>query len=128
MPLFWKSVGATLITLILALTLERQSKDFSLILTLTVSCLLAAVSASFLEPVTAFLDRLQQLGDLNSGVLLVLMKALGVGLTGEIASSVCSDGGSSALGKALRFLANSVIFYLSIPVFTSLIDLINELL
>lgn len=126
MDIFWKTVGIALITAILSLVLERQGKDFSLMITLSASVMIAMAAAQLLEPVTAFLSQLEALGDLNSSLLLILLKILGVGLTGEIAASVCTDSGNASLGKGLRFLSNAAILYLSIPLFSSLIELIQQ--
>ena len=82
----------------------------------------AAAFAAQLDPT------LEELGDINNGLLLTLLKILGIGLTGEIASSVCDDGGSSSLGKGIRMLSNAAVFYLSVPVFSSVIDLIRLLI
>lgn len=128
MEIYWKAIGAALVTLILSLALERQGKDFSLLLTLAVSGMLAIAAARFLEPVLDFLSRLENLADWNTDILLTLLKILGIGLTGELSASVCSDGGSAALGKGIRLLSNAAIFYLSIPVYSVFLELIQELL
>lgn len=128
MDLFWKTIAIAFVTVILSLTLERQGKDFSLLLTLAAAGMMAMVAAGYLEPVLVFLGQLEELGDINNGLLLTLLKILGIGLTGEIASSVCDDGGSSSLGKEIRMLSNAAVFYLSVPVFSSVIDLIRLLI
>lgn len=128
MDLYWKALGGALVAIILALALEKQGKDFSLLITVSVSVMIAAIAAGFLSPVTDFLGRLETLGDLNEAMLAELLKVLGIGLTGEIASSVCTDAGNSSVAKCIRFLANAAITYLSLPIYTSLIDLIQQIM
>lgn len=128
MDIFWKTIGASLVTVILALSLERQGKDFSLLITLSSAVMIAMIAAKLLEPATVFFSELESLGDLNSKILLILLKIFGVGFSGEIAASVCVDAGNSAIGKGLLFLTNAAILYLSIPVFTSFIDLIRQII
>ena len=76
MDLFWKTIAIAFVTVILALALERQGKDFSLLLTLAASGMIAMVAAKYLEPVLKFLGQLEELGDINNGLLLTLMKIL----------------------------------------------------
>ena len=128
MELFWKTLSAALVSAILVLVLERQNRDFSLLGTLAAAAMIAIAAARFLEPVIDFLGELEALGNLSGDTLLSLIKVFGIGMTGEIAASVCSDAGNSSLGKGLRFLTNAVILYLSIPIFSSLTDLFLEIL
>lgn len=128
MDVFWKTVGAVLISAILAMTLERQNRDFSLLVTVAASAMVTIAAAKLLEPVLGFLERLEALGDLSGDMLQSLMKVFGIGMTGEIAASVCNDAGNSSLGKGLRFLTNAAILYLSVPVFSSLTDLFLQIL
>lgn len=128
MDLFWKTVGAALLSAILTLVLDRQNRDYSLLVTVAASAMISIAAAKLLEPVLDFLGQLEALGDLSSDLLLSLIKVFGIGMTGEIAASVCNDAGNSSLGKGLRFLANAAILYLSVPVFSSLTDLFLQIL
>lgn len=128
MDLFWKTVGAALLSAILTLVLERQNRDYSLLVTVAASAMISIAAAKLLEPVLDFLGQLEALGELSSDLLLSLIKVFGIGMTGEIAASVCNDAGNTSLGKGLRFLANAAILYLSVPVFSSLTDLFLQIL
>lgn len=128
MELFWKTVGATLISAILTLVLERQNRDYSISLTVAASAMVSIAAAKLLEPVLDFLGQLEAMGGLSSDLLLSLIKVFGIGMTGEIAASICNDAGNSSLGKGLHFLANAAILYLSVPVFSSLTELFLQIL
>lgn len=128
MDVFWKALGTALVSVVLTLALERQSKDFSLLLTLAVCGMTALAAVTFLRPVLDYLGELCAMADLQQGMLYALLKVFGIGMSGEIAASVCSDAGNSSLGKGLRFLSNAAILYLSIPIFSSLMDLLNQIL
>ena len=128
MDVFWKTVGAALVSTILILALERQNRDYSILVTVAASAMVTIAAARLLEPVISFLGELESLGNLSSDLLLTLIKVFGIGMSGEIASSVCNDAGNSSLGKGLRFLSNAAILYLSIPVFSSLTDLFLQIL
>lgn len=128
MDIFWKALGSVLISAILSILLDRQSRDFSLLLTLAASAMAALAAGKLLSPVIRFLGQLEALGGLSNEALLVLMKIFGMGIAGELASSVCTDAGNASLGKSLSFLTNAGMIYLSLPIFSSLTDIIVQIL
>lgn len=128
MELFWKAAAVSLLTAILGLTLEKQEKQMSLLLTVAGCVLIAGVGVVYLEPVTDFLRELERLGNLRGDMLGILFKAVGIGLICEIAAVVCHDSGNDSLGKMLRILGSGVILWLSVPVFRALLDLIQSIL
>lgn len=117
-----------LLAVILALTLGKQGQDMAVLLSIAACCMAMVVAMNYLKPVIDFLRRLEALADLNGGLVGILFKAVGIGVVSEIAGMVCADAGNSSLGKALQILASSVILWLSIPVFTALIELIQKIL
>ena len=89
---------------------------------------LIKVKYQVLEPVLDFLRELETLGDLQGDMLGILLKAVGIGLVSEIAGLVCTDAGNGSLGKTLQMLGSAVILYLSLPIFTAMLELIREIL
>lgn len=128
MALFWKAAAAVLIAVVLELTLGKREKDFGLLLSIAVCCMVGIIAFSYLEPVLDLLRELEALGDLQGDLLGILLKALGIGLVAEVAGMVCSDAGNGSLGKTIQMLGGAVILYLSIPVFRSLLELIQRIL
>lgn len=128
MELFWRAAAAVLITVILCLCLERYEKAAAVLLTLFSVSLVAILAVSYLEPVMAFAKKLCSVGQLDEGMLEILLKAVGIGLIGEISSLVCSDSGHGVLGKVLQILSTAVILWLSLPLFEQTLDLLREVL
>ena len=90
--------------------------------------MVAAAAGQFIQPVIEFLNTLQQVGNLDSAYLGILLKVVGIGLLSEVAALVCADAGNATLGKTLQMLAACVILWLSIPLLGSLLDLIQDIL
>ncbi len=126
MELFWKASAAVLLTVVLVLALQKR--EISLLLVLAVCCMTAAAAMSYLEPVVDLLRELEDMMQMDQGMLSTLMKAAGIGLVAEIGSLICSDGGSGSLGKTLQLLGAAGILFLSVPLFQSLLNLIREIL
>lgn len=127
MEVFLKACGAVLLTVILVLSFNTQSRDLSLVLLIGVCCMTALVALNYLEPVIDFVRQLEQLGNIDSSLVRILLKAVGIGLISEIAALICSDAGSNSLGKGIQFLGSAVILWLSLPMFTMLMDLLRQI-
>ena len=128
MDLFLQATAAVLLAVILYHVVSPHNKELGLLLTLAVCCMVAAAAGRFIQPVIGFLDTLQQVGDLDSSYLGILLKVVGIGFLSEIAALVCADAGNATLGKTLQMLSACVILWLSIPLLNSLLDLIQDIL
>lgn len=128
MDIFIKATAGIIIALMLYMALSKTGKEFSFLLTVLVVCMIAAITVTFLQPVIEFVEKLISLGQFDSKMLEIVLKSVGVGLLTEITGLICTDAGNATLGKALQILASAVILWLSIPLFTSLIDLVEEIL
>lgn len=126
MDLFWKASAAGLIATVLVMTLGKR--DISLALMMAACCMIATVGITYLEPVMDLLRQLEEMIQMEQGLLSVLLKAAGIGAVAEISSIICTDGGAGSLGKTLQFLGSAAILCLSVPLFQSLLSLIQEIL
>ena len=128
MERFLQVTAGVLLTVVLGIALGKGSKDITLVLSMVVCCMVLTAAFAYLEPVIDFLKELQTLGQLDSTLSGVVLKAVGIGLIAEIAILICSDSGNAALGKALQIMGTAVILWLSIPVFTGLFELIRQIM
>lgn len=125
---FWKAAAAVLLTVVLGLAIGKQEKDISALLSMAVCCMIGVIAISYLEPVLDLLRELESLGELQGGMLGILLKAVGITLVAEIAGMICTDAGNGSLAKTLQLLGSAVILYLSIPIFHAFLTLIREIL
>ena len=128
MDAFLQCCGAVLVAVVLILSLGGKGKDMAAVLALFVCCLTLLAAVRYLEPVVEFLNILVQTGNLDKSLVSVLLKAVGIGIVSEIAALICADSGNGSLGKALQILGTAVILWLSIPLFTMVLELIQTLL
>lgn len=128
MTLFLKAAALAMISAILSMVVGKQEKDSGLLISIAACTMITAITITFLEPVFTFIHRLESLGNLKSDMLQILTRVLGIGIISEVASMICTDAGNATLSKAIQLLGSAVILYLSIPMFTSLIDMIEEIL
>lgn len=128
MDIFIKAVAGVLIATVVTLILSKQGKDYSILLVICVCCMVTAVALGYLDEIIDFLRLLQEKGNLNSDLIAILLKAVGIGILSEITCMICTDSGNAAMGKVVQFLSSAVILWLCIPLFTQLIELVESVL
>lgn len=128
MEYFWKATAAVIITVILGLVIGKREHDFSMLLTITVSSMAAAIAIGYFEPILDFLWELEKIGNLQNEMVDLLLKAVGISLITELAVMICTDAGFGALGKSLQLLGSVVIFGLSLPAMKNLLWFIQGML
>lgn len=126
MGLYWKTAAAVVVAVVMILMLRRQ--EMGLLLGIGVCAMTAIAAMEYLGPVRDLLASLETLGRLDSSMIAVLLKSAGISLTTEIACMVCIDSGNASLGKVLQLLGTAVILWMSIPLFTALLELIRAIL
>ncbi len=128
MDIYLKAIGGVLVALMLCLALGNRGKEFAVLLALMVSAMVIMAGLSYFSSVLDFFAQLQSLIGLDNNLLNVLLKAVGVGLIGEIAGLICADGGQAALGKAVQILTSGIILWVSLPLYSQILKLVEELL
>ncbi len=128
MDIFVKAIACVLIGVVLYLCLYGKGKEISLVLALLICVTVISAGFSYLSSVFTFLGELQQLIGLNNGLFYILLKAVGVAITGEIAGLICNDAGQSSLAKAVQILTTAVILWIALPLYAQILSLIEELL
>lgn len=125
---FIKAAAVVLVTVVMCLILSKQGKDYSAVLVICVSCMIAIVAMGYIQNILAFINKLISAGNLNQDLVEILYKTVGIGFLTEITSMICTDAGNTALAKSIQFLSSAVILWLCIPLFTQLLELVEGVL
>ena len=125
---FYKAALCVLVAVILCLVLNRQGKEFTMLLSILVCSMVFLIMAGYLQPILSFSTRLRALGQVNSETFQILLKCTGIGLLGELVAVICQDSGNNSLSKSLNLLSTSVIIWLALPLFEQLLNLVEKIL
>ena len=128
MDIILKAVAGILIAVVLTQLLSKQNKELSVLLVITVCCMVAIAAFHFFKPIVDFMRQLQSTADLNNEMMQIILKTVGIGLLTEICVLICADMGNASLGKSLEILSVAVILWLSLPLFQKLLDLLDAVL
>ena len=116
------------LAVILAANLSGHRKDMASLLMLAVCVMLALMAMQYIRPVLDFVEELEEIGGIDGEMIRILIKIVGIGILSEISVLVCADAGNASIGKSLQLLAAMVMLSMSVPLFRSLIGVLQEIL
>lgn len=125
---FIQTAASAIIGIILILTIRGKNGEIALLLSIACCCIALYGVVQILTPVRDFIEALMITSQIDTDLIKNLMKILGIGLIGEITSSVCADSGNTAIGKTVQLAATAMILYLSLPLFTALLELVERIM
>ena len=128
MSTFLQVIAGALVSVVIGLALSKQGKDITLLLGITVCTMVLAAALVYLKPVMDFAQSLQQMSMLDSGMLRIMLKAVGISLIAEIACLICADSGNGALSKGIQIFASVTVLWISVPLMQELLELIQKIL
>ena len=128
MTLFWKAAAIVILTVIFSAALSKTEKDVAVVLTASASCIIAVLAIQTLTDVISFLRNLGHASNSAIPFLDTLLRIAGVALITELTGLISADAGSSSLAKAMNLLGNAVILSISLPIFETFLEIIQEIL
>lgn len=128
MEVFLKVTVGVLIAAIICLTLTQYGADFALLISLCVCTMIICGAASYLQPVIAFVSRLTEIGELDSEVLTILLRVVGISVITQITANICTDAGRQSLGKALQIISTAASLCICLPLLEQILSLIEMIL
>ena len=99
MDAYMKAAAGVLITLVLYLSLEKQSKDIAVIVGIVACVMVASIGLHYLAPLLSFFEKLQSMSGFDPESMAILLRCLGIGVLTEIITVICSDAGNAAFCK-----------------------------
>ena len=125
----FKIVAFSIVAVILITILKSTKKeDFALTLTVIASIILFAFVLLKLESITSLLENLINKSGINKDYLMLLLKDTGISYIIELTTNICKDAGNSSLASKVEMFGKISIVVLTIPILTSVINVVLDIL
>lgn len=125
---FLQATGWVLLAVVLILSVKNKNGELGILLSLCVCAGLGCLAVGYLSPVVEFIQKLQALAQLDPQMLTILLKVVGIALITEMAVLICNDAGNTAMGKMLQLLSTAAILYISLPMLSALVEVMEQIL
>ncbi len=113
---------------VLSIIMKSYKPEFSIHLVLSTVLIIFIMILSKLEIVLSFFQSISSEININKIYFPVILKILGVSYVADFTAQICKDAGEGAIANKVEFAGKVIIMYIALPVFLSIIDLINRLI
>lgn len=123
-----KIIGIGLLALIIIVILKQYKPEFAIYVSMIAGVLILVLA---IQKLTGIINLLQSLANktyINKSFLSILLKITGIAFITEFAVSICSDAGEKAIASKIEIGSKAIIIAMSIPIITSLLELVIEIL
>ena len=123
-----KITGIGLTSLVIIIILKQYKPEYAIYVSIIAGIIILFFA---MEKISGIVNLLQSISDktyINKTFLSILLKITGIAFITEFAVSVCSDAGEKAIASKIEIGSKVIIVTMSIPIITSLLELIIEIL
>lgn len=117
-----------IVAALLALSLRGQRPEFAMLLSLGCGVFVLFYLLGEMKAISAELEELLSGLSQQSELTGLILKALGVCIVAELGSQCCRDVGENAIAAKVELAAKAALVLISMPVFSSLLQMAGELL
>lgn len=123
-----KICAIAMVGIILIALIKTYKPEFTVEIIICVSVIILWAAADSLIYIFTYMENLY--GQLSYGkeYFPVIIKALAIAYLTEFTASLCEDAGQKSIGTKVELAGKIAIFFVAIPVFTSLLDLLTSLM
>ena len=117
-----------IVAAICAYLIRQHTGSLSTVLSIAACILILLLSFRFLAPVMSVAKRLQTLSGLSETATAPMLKIAGIGVLTQVAGGVCEDAGEKTLTNAVQIAGTVLSVYVSLPLMSSVLDLLEQIL
>lgn len=113
---------------LLALLFRQQKSEYALYISLACAVVIIFFSVGRLEVVMEAIRQIEANLHINSSMIKILIKMIGITYVAEFAAGISRDAGFGTLGNQIEMFAKLSIMAISVPVLSALIETVERLL
>lgn len=123
-----KIVGIGLVALVIVIILKQYRPEYTIYVSIIAGVLILTLTMSKISGIINLLKSISDKTYINKQFLEILLKITGIAIITEFAVSICTDAGEKAIASKIEIGSKVIIIAMSIPIISSLLELIVEIL
>lgn len=128
MDTLYKIIGIAIVTCIAVLIIKPIRPDFAILISIVGGIIVLFYTFSYLSSIFEIFGNIFKISGSNHSLYSIIFKIIGIGYLAEFTAGICSDTGNSSLGDKVLLGGKIIILVISLPIITSILDIIMELL
>ena len=123
-----KIISIGLISLIIIIIIKQYKPEFAIYISIITGMLILFMIMNRLEGIINLLKNISNKSGINSQFLELLLKITGIAFLAEFAINLCKDSGEGAIASKIEIGSKVIIVSMSIPIISSLLEVITKLI
>lgn len=123
-----KIIGIGLISLIIIIVVKQYKPEFAIYVSIIAGVLILYLIMDKLEGIINLLKTISSKSGINNQFLELLLKITGIAFLAEFAINLCKDSGEGAIASKIEMGSKVIIVSMSIPIISSLLEVILKLI
>lgn len=121
-------IAFSFIATFIVILLKQYKPEYAMIAMIAAGIFILLFVINKLSSVIVLLEELTDKIGINKEFFVILLKITGIAYIVEFASNICKDAGESAIASKIELAGKIVIVTLSIPIFSTLIQTMSEII
>ena len=123
-----KVIAVGLIAVIIIIIIKQYKPEFAIYVSIITGAIILYMIFGKLQGIINLLQNISSKAGVNSQFLSLLLKITGIAFLAEFAINICKDAGEGAIASKIEIGSKVIIVSMSIPIISSLLDVILKLL
>ena len=123
-----KIICIGLISLIIIIIIKQYKPEFAIYISIVAGVLILFLIMDKLEGIINLLKTISSKSGINNQFLELLLKITGIAFLTEFAINLCKDSGENSIASKIEIGSKVIIVSMSIPIISSLLEVILKLL
>ena len=123
-----KIIAIALVTVFANMLIKQTKPEIAILISIVGSLLIIIMSVNSLTNIMSSFYAIFDKTGINTTLLTPLIKIIAIGYIAEFGANICLDAGASSIADKILFCAKLIILVISMPIVTTVIDMVMSLL
>lgn len=123
-----KIVGIALIAMVIIIMLKQYRPEYAIFISILTGILILILVMDRLTGIINLIQSIEDKFSINTQFIALLIKITGIAFLSEFAVSICKDSGEAAIASKIEIGSKIIIISMSIPIISSLLEIILKIL
>lgn len=123
-----KILAVALVTVFAHMLIKQTKPEIAIIISIVGSVIIIMMAVNVLSSVISSFYRIFQQTGVDSALITPLIKIVAIGYIAEFGANICVDAGAGSVADKILFSAKLIILVISMPIISTVIDLVVTLL
>lgn len=121
-------ISIALVSVIIINLVNKYNPDFSIIATVVAGIILLVSIVGYFTDIVDNFEKIVNLTGINHDIFSVVLKVVGLSYITQFSSDICKDFGVVSIAQKVELAGKIAIFTVALPIVSSMINMVMELL